>query len=1251
MEYHRKLYKSSTKELSRHMESAKGTERPPKTGQDSKNEVEKITHEAANGRPISNMANARSTQGTKRHLSLSPLKNISEEKIMETDPNDPHIEMAIHLSKKRLVASQEMMKTKVAGNETGNDLSRGHTSNGNTEAKKLSRTESKMAAPMVKTNKRRLQIDHTHITSDTEALHIETCLLDRRENVLNLSQTGSIIIEDYEDISAPNSQNDVMTDQPHPSSKIVEEVITAPSHSSTTTKTPSCPSNTTIGEAPSIICPSNTTVGEAPSIICPSNTTVGEAPSMAPSEEAPSMAPSEICPSNTTVGEALSMAPSTTRPSNTTVGEALSTTTEMTLSWPSNTTLLCPSNTTVGEALFVTAENTLPCPSNMTVADAPFSRCPSNTTVGEALSISSIKGPPNKTGGETLSISSISCPSNSTVGVAPSIGSTPITLVGECSPNVCPCPPSTTTLPRPSSTTAGEANIATTTTVGPPAMTVRENFSGYPHTSTTPLNSSNHPPATSNRKNSACPPLSAAIEVNSPSTVGRDTPLKSTNEPAPSTPLDPPTPKVDPKKNRLRPRQKPTTLNSTSPPCSNCSVCKDPTNNTVSKKPPQHPPRGRGRPRKNQSSKAANTSQEIQNSQSKSQSKSQPDKSQDLFGVLTEIKNELGEVKDKQETCHDDLCKMMDTRMSDFKQSLGIEINTVKENVEENTTELTHVQAKLDVQKASLIGIKTDVDQSKLDLSDLKNSQNTVKDKVEDLDGKIAELRQLADGMELEVIRQKKNHNKLGLSMSTQVSEIEHELVHHIEIIKSSMEEEVSEAKHNQKLIENKLANFSDEISHQNSNLNIKIQDLQKDFEQLKTLNERVNTSSGSNSRSSCHLPSDSDSNSSANIPFYPQRNANSSNIDTQGRYNSCDPTLPQDENSFYMYGDTTKSLILDGVREKQNESLRDIAWECIIDIGIPITQADIENVFRIGKPDKNRSRPRPIKLVLRDQTVRDQIFLFNARLRFSQIFKDVRINKEEPKDLRIKIAKLRQAGQAAQKLGHRVQTRPGGIIIDGKGYSASNLRDIPQKFMEEANKVKTPPPPQNTCRLSLSQRCRTTSSETIMVGPALQKTPRGLAFYSHLSFLSNFHKCKICFRNQTFSCLEQGYQCTKAELSDDWEAYDNILKMTLPADQKRAGARIVTTAFWEAHKLEVMEDLLFCKFSQNKQLYYSLLNTRPLGLIEATTDDFWGAGCIFGSIALVEGSWEGRNNLGKLLMKVRNFFVKELENGQGSIQ
>ena len=93
-----------------------------------------------------------------------------------------------------------------------------------------------------------------------------------------------------------------------------------------------------------------------------------------------------------------------------------------------------------------------------------------------------------------------------------------------------------------------------------------------------------------------------------------------------------------------------------------------------------------------------------------------------------------------------------------------------------------------------------------------------------------------------------------------------------------------------------------------------------------------------------------------------------------------------------------------------------------------------------------------------------------------------------------------------------------------------------------------------------------------------------------------------------------------------------------------KIGGQVQTCEHWERVKLQVMEDIITAKFSQIKELYYSLLNTRPLELIEATLDNFWGAGAILGSIALEEGCWVGQNHLGKILMKVRNNLLQEIE-------
>ena len=77
------------------------------------------------------------------------------------------------------------------------------------------------------------------------------------------------------------------------------------------------------------------------------------------------------------------------------------------------------------------------------------------------------------------------------------------------------------------------------------------------------------------------------------------------------------------------------------------------------------------------------------------------------------------------------------------------------------------------------------------------------------------------------------------------------------------------------------------------------------------------------------------------------------------------------------------------------------------------------------------------------------------------------------------------------------------------------------------------------------------------------------------------------------------------------------------------------------------MKELLCCKFRQNQELYFKLLNTRPHALFECTLDNFWGTGCRLGSVSSVEGEWTGRNQLGILLMHVRDVLVTELEDKQ----
>ena len=110
------------------------------------------------------------------------------------------------------------------------------------------------------------------------------------------------------------------------------------------------------------------------------------------------------------------------------------------------------------------------------------------------------------------------------------------------------------------------------------------------------------------------------------------------------------------------------------------------------------------------------------------------------------------------------------------------------------------------------------------------------------------------------------------------------------------------------------------------------------------------------------------------------------------------------------------------------------------------------------------------------------------------------------------------------------------------------------------------------------------------MVGPSLQKTKLGLAFYSTSCFLSNFYPCEIYFRGQLYTSLEQAYQGTKAKVYKDDATFEAILKASTQTRIKGIGGQIVVDRYWDELKLQIMRDLVLAKFKQNKKLYYSLL-------------------------------------------------------------
>jgi ribA/ribD-fused uncharacterized protein len=138
--------------------------------------------------------------------------------------------------------------------------------------------------------------------------------------------------------------------------------------------------------------------------------------------------------------------------------------------------------------------------------------------------------------------------------------------------------------------------------------------------------------------------------------------------------------------------------------------------------------------------------------------------------------------------------------------------------------------------------------------------------------------------------------------------------------------------------------------------------------------------------------------------------------------------------------------------------------------------------------------------------------------------------------------------------------------------------------------------------------------------------------FDGQYRFLSNFWLCRLtvisCFPDNHTSyiapSIEHAFQALKATSIQDFQ---KILLMETPSQAKWEGRKIPIRKDWEDVKLDVMESLLRVKFA-DLELKQLLLATGTAKLIEG---NFWGD-TYWGVCAGI-----GRNNLGKLLMKIRD--------------
>jgi len=133
--------------------------------------------------------------------------------------------------------------------------------------------------------------------------------------------------------------------------------------------------------------------------------------------------------------------------------------------------------------------------------------------------------------------------------------------------------------------------------------------------------------------------------------------------------------------------------------------------------------------------------------------------------------------------------------------------------------------------------------------------------------------------------------------------------------------------------------------------------------------------------------------------------------------------------------------------------------------------------------------------------------------------------------------------------------------------------------------------------------------------------------FKGEFDFLSNFYPSHVALDKFRYDTVEHAFQAAK---TIDPQERRSVRYMDTPGKAKKAGRKVTLRPDWEEVKIQVMEDLVRQKFTRHPDLKEKLLATgdRPLYEGNSWRDYFWGVNA---------KTLEGQNNLGKILMKIRD--------------
>lgn len=303
-------------------------------------------------------------------------------------------------------------------------------------------------------------------------------------------------------------------------------------------------------------------------------------------------------------------------------------------------------------------------------------------------------------------------------------------------------------------------------------------------------------------------------------------------------------------------------------------------------------------------------------------------------------------------------------------------------------------------------------------------------------------------------------------------------------------------------------------------------------------------------------------------------------------------------------------NLLIDGLPEIPNEDTPSHTCGLLAKFVPQFERSMVDTAFRLGRPQHlNQNKvPRRVMLYLTSNMAKETILGFagaiaNAGAPGARVFINEDIlepTKRRRTDMYKYVCFLKEKGISAVQKGD-------GVIFNNTLYRYDEILNMEEGFSFKDSRTK--------------------------------RSNGVLAFQSQFSPLSNLFISPLKRNGIVFRSAEHAFQYAKALDAKQLALAKSILTEPCSYEAMAIGKRIPLTAGWQTKQLGVMEEILRLKLEQVPAFAKELKASDNHHLVENTRSFFWGSGTYFNAPYIFTKHYPGRNNLGKLLEKVRDLF------------